>query len=108
MPDITYNVASFTQAYRQYAVEQGSDVHALDVRNNQLNTDAVDAKVASEAHGVDVLTISPLAARMYAERITRQRRVETRPQVENEASILSSTVTRVEKNGTANSSLADE
>jgi len=91
MPDITYNVASFTQAYRSYAVEQGNDIHASDVRTNQIKSDLENIAAVARANGSDVLFISPEAARMYAEQLRQQKTVQARPRVENRRNVARAT-----------------
>jgi|GEM_PF-6002637 len=79
MPDVPITSASFNQAYRAYAVEQGNDVGQATQKSSDTanSTSAAGAQSESAVVGEDVaITISPEATRLYAESLKRRTTVQ--------------------------------
>lgn len=82
MSDITVTIASFRDAYRAYAVEQGNDAYAAGLAAQEAAESTSVEGAASAQNVEDVVYISPAAAELYIAQVGKTQRVGARPRVE--------------------------
>lgn len=78
MADIVINNASFTHAYRKYAVEQGHDPSQAAIKSSEATDHTVSVNQLSKAITVDTVVISPAAQQAYTEQNLRTQTVNRR------------------------------
>ncbi len=92
MSDLTVNVGSFTQAYREFAVEQGNSTFEAGVRAAETSDLASETKAVAVSEAGDALYITAAAAKMYAEQAQDKKQVRRRPSVGGYRDVYSSSV----------------
>jgi hypothetical protein len=91
MSDISFTGASFSHAFRAYAVEQGNDPGRAETKAHETANETVSSAMQAEAESVDTVFISPEASKIFAQQNKQLRSVRRKSEPNNQASTQSAT-----------------